>query len=210
MILKISPVMFASGLLYSSLPVLTQSLVYARNDAAAASAMGIVVMFLAPLGLAATTLRLYILPEVLDKPLRDVRVFGVGKQHLVWVVGAFMAVLVLGTGFASVCIHFIYDEKFPQATLFFLIYFGATAIVLPIGLLNVRAQRGSLVRIEALVNAARFVATAALALFSGLSPAAVVAISAAILVIGELGLAALLTLAEARETARAASVRRRN
>ena len=209
MIMKISPVMFASGLLYGSLPVLTQSLVYARNDAAAASAMGVVAMFLAPLGLIATTLRAYILPEVLDKPLRSIRVFGVEKSGLVWVVGVFVLALVLGTAFGAVCIHFIYDQRFPQATTFFLIYFGATAIALPIGLLNVRAQRGSLVRIEALVNAARFGATAALALFAEMSPVTVVAVSAAILVIGEIALAALLTQASARSAPRAFSARGR-
>lgn len=193
-ILRLSPFMFASGLLYSSLPVVTQYMVYATGDVSAASAMGIVVMFLAPLSIVATTLRVYILPDVLSQKLGDVRLFGASSGNLAWCVGLLLVALIAASGLGTVLVQMIYHDRFPEAGLFFLIYFGATAVALPVGLLNVRAQRGALVRIEVVVNAARFAATAALALWGGLSPVAIVAASAAILVTGELVLAALLTL----------------
>ncbi|MCP8938425.1 hypothetical protein NK718_07845 [Alsobacter sp. SYSU M60028] len=193
-ILRISPVMFVSGLLYSSMPVLTQWLVFRSNDAAAAAAMGIVLIFLAPLDLVGSTLRIYLLPEVLGKPLRRIRVFGLEEAGLGWLAVGFVAAILAGTAAVTLFIHAVYGVKYPQATQFFLVYFGAMALALPVGLLNVRSQRGSLARVEAAVNVVRFGATATLGLFA-LSPFAVVAISAGIMLGGELALGALLTLA---------------
>lgn len=191
---RISPLMFGSATLFSSLPLITQTLIYRTSDVLASSAFGVVLIFMAPLSLVIVTLRVYILPQTLTVSLRHVDVFGWGRGSMHLLAGGLAGVLTLGLVPASVAINWFYGARFPDADRFFLVYFGAYSLASVIGLYNIRSQRGGLVRLDFYANLVRAGATALLALLPPLNPLAIVAWSAMILVLGELGLCLLLGL----------------
>jgi hypothetical protein len=195
-LLTLSPLVFASGVLVSLLPLVTQGLLYARNDTIATASFGVVLIFTAPVHTLLATLQIYLLPQAVDRDLREIDAFGLGRGSIHVVVAGFLAALVLPMIPAALVLNLLYGERLPPVATYFLIYFGGQAITSAIGLYNVRAQRGYLVRLAVLVNAGRVGATLMLALWPGLGAEAVVAWSAAILAVGEVVLWRLLARAE--------------
>ena len=199
-LIALSPLVFASGNLFSFLPLITQGLLYGRGDDLATSAFGVALIFAAPLHTLVGTLQIYLLPQALSRDLQDIDVFGLGRGSMKLLVIAFTGVFLVGTLPAAVLLEWIYGKTIPLASTFFVIYFAATVISSSVGLLNIRSQRGKLVRIALAANVCRAGATAMLFFFPGLGPIGVVASSAAIMVIGEFGLWAVLKQAERTRT----------
>lgn len=194
--LAVSPLMFASGALYNALPTITMSILFNRGDALATSAFGVALIFTAPMNILLSTIRIYVLPQILSRELKEVDLFGLGPGSFNNVVLAFAAICLLATLPTAIVIQWFYGTQMPQAGLFFLIYFGALVITASVGLHNIRDQRRNLVRVAVAVNACRALGTGAIMLVPGLGPLAIVTWSAAILVGGEVVLWAALGWAE--------------
>jgi hypothetical protein len=195
-LLALSPLIFASGALFSALPLVTQSLLYARTDALATSAFGVVLIFAAPVHTLAATLHIYLLPQALSRNIRDVDVFGLGQGSMNHLVLGFVAVLLAATVPAAFVLELIYGNRIPLVSSFFVIYFGALVLSVSLGFYNIRAQRWMLIRIELAVNVCRAAATGTLVLFPTIGPIAIVAWSSVILIVGEVVLWAALRRAE--------------
>ncbi len=190
---RLAPGVFLNGVLYTSLPVISQTAIFLKDDAIHAAAFGIVLLFLGPLSLVVNTLRIYIMPQVLSANLASVNAFGLGRGSMHILAGAFGGLFLLSIIPISFVLVWVFGARYPQIGTFFAIYFGAHCITDAVGLYNMRALRENLIWVSLAVAALRVAFTAPILLLPQVSALTIVAWSAAVLVIGELLLAWLLT-----------------
>lgn len=192
-IAKTSPVMFGSSLLFNAIPLITQRAIYSTGDVAASSAFAMTLVFMAPLDILVTTLRVYILPQALASDRADAVLFGIRRGGMHWLSGLFFLALCVVTIATAAVIEGIYRNRYPEASTYFLIFFGANVVNSCIAFYNIRGQRSGLVHIELLVNIGRAGAIMAMGMLSTLSPLGLVIGSGIILVSGEVVLFGLLS-----------------
>ena len=190
---KVAPIMFASSVLFTALPVLTQQTMFNNGDTAAASAFGAVLIFVAPLYVVSSTLRAYLLPKILDPAAKP----SLGKAYFLPLL-MLWAVLGLGTAFVvSFIIPFVYGSRLPLVQPFAAVYLSAFILIGVLGLMNLSSQRGSLIIVDLAVNIARFVAVW-LACLLIKDPSKLVNFTAFTLLAGELTLRGILFVHERR------------
>jgi hypothetical protein len=197
--LTVSPLMFLSISLWGSLSLITQSVLHDRGDVLATSAFGIALLFMSPVDLVITTFRVYVLPQILLRDMKEIDVFGLGAGSFNVIVLVFAAVFMTVTIPMAGLIHWIYGAQFPLAGWFFLIYFGGAVVTISVGLLNLRVQRENLLRLAVMVNLGRAAATALLMLLPTISPIGVVIWSTVVMIIGEIVLWAVINRVERRQ-----------
>ncbi len=95
--LTVSPLMFLSISLWGSLSLITQSVLHDRGDVLATSAFGVALLFISPVDLVITTFRIYVLPQILLRDMKEIDVFGLGAGSFNIIVLAFAAVLITVT-----------------------------------------------------------------------------------------------------------------
>ncbi|WP_460451725.1 hypothetical protein [Alsobacter sp. SYSU BS001988] len=182
--LKVAPIMFASGALFTALPVITQQAMFSRGELAAASAFGVVQLFVAPLTIMIGTVRIYLLPMALEESRRG---SFLGKRELA-VLLSFGAALAAGVAIlSSLILPAVYGARLPLAPVFAGLYLSAYVAIAVVGILNLRSQRGNLILADLGANGVRFAATWALCTWLT-DPLQLVAGVSLVLVIGELGL----------------------
>ena len=195
---QIAPQMFFNTALYTSIPVITQTAIYLHADTAATAAFGIVLLFLGPLGLIVSTLRIYVLPQVLLTSLSSVDVFGLGRGSFHILVGAFAGVFLLSVVPLSFLLTWVYEARFPQIGPFFLIYFCAQCLTNAVGFYNMRSLREDFIRIALATSALRVAFIAPVLVLPDADALAIVIWSSLVLLSGEFLCAWLLTIAHRR------------
>jgi hypothetical protein len=201
-LLAFSPLIFASGTLLGALPIVTQSVLYSRTDALAASAFGVVLIFTAPLNTLVATLEIYLLPQALSRRNQDIDVFDLGGGSMKFLAFGFAGGFLIGTAPVAAVLDWIYGNRMPLVSPFFIIYFGGAVLSNSLSFYNLRAQRSNLVRIALMVNLCRAIATALLGFFPWIGSWGIVVSSAGIMVAGEVALWAILSRTEQSDAKR--------
>ena len=181
---------YLSALAFIAIPYVPQFVIASRLDATAVGTYGLILTFTGPISLLVYSLRSVLLPKMLGGGSRF--------EEMMWSRRGFFAILALwvalmaGGALLGYGLEIFYADKFPVIRSAFIMFFIGVSATAMIGLYSLSVHTLGMPQMSAVIGVAKFAILLALLALTGSTLSEVIALTAIVMVVGEIALVAML------------------